>query len=676
MIAVIFNRQSLIVNIQLIRVSELRKNALFANVKVSEIRRILPKLQQAYYPRSAIICREGELGNCLYIILSGQVKLTITEETHTKTLAYLNAGDFFGESAVLQNEPRSVTAEAVIDAEVLLLTRNLFDEFLERDSSIMHNVIYALDQRIRVNTLGLFQPQLKQSQIISIYSPRNGRVKTFAAVNLAVSLSRQTDFPIVILDMTLHGDTIATLLRMENVLTIGEHAITEEQIKRVLCRHMSGVYLATISPELLRSGKISREQVAGTLGLLKTLFQYVVINTSSEISNNTFEALDLSDVVVLLPPVGDEPPTGMFDHQDIITVYYQSEADAVADDAHLPGMAPLILPWNASIERTLYETGDILLEREPTHAASRVIQKVARHVAGLRIGLALGGIAARGISHIGVLKVFEEHDIPLDMIAGSNIGAVIGAAYALGIGATELEQIVSRWEAHLPLVSLRDFYPFRGGLLNNHRIMKLIAEFIPEHVTFDDLKIPLRIITMALDTGKEVILESGSVLKAVEASLAMPGIFQPVLHNDQFLLDGSIINPVPLSDLIEMDADILVGVNSFAPLTPSYMPPPKSYSSLVGYADKLKMIDIITRSFQNLQYEISTAKSMIADVMVEPEVLGYSWSSFEKAAGILEAGKKAARDKLPELQRVINTHRKFKKKSSVVSLSPEGQSWD
>jgi NTE family protein len=213
-------------------------------------------------------------------------------------------------------------------------------------------------------------------------------------------------------------------------------------------------------------------------------------------------------------------------------------------------------------------------------------------------------------------------------------------------------------------------------LLNNHRILKLIAEFIPKNATFDELKIPLRIITMALDTGREVILESGSLLKAVEASLAMPGIFPPVPYDNKFLLDGSIINPVPISDLSEMDADILVGVNSFAPLTPSYTPPPQRYSNLVGYADKLKMIDVITRSFQNLQYEISTAKSMIADVMIEPEVLGYSWSSFEKAAGILEAGKKAAQNMLPELQRVISTHRKFKKKSSAVSLNPEAQSLD
>jgi NTE family protein len=442
--------------------------------------------------------------------------------------------------------------------------------------------------------------------------------------------------------------------------TIGEKGITGEGIKKIICQHESGFQLVTISSELLQAGKISREQIAGTLGILKTLFQYIVINTSTEISNNTFESLDLSDMVVLLSPVDEDPPTGMFDHQDIITAYYASQ-ESQDPGAHLTETAPLILPPSWSAEERFYNAGEVILEVAPYDEISRTINKIARHVAGLRVGLALGGIAARGISHIGVLKVLEENNIPIDMIAGSNTGAIIGAAYALGMSATDLEQLVLRWDTHLPLVSIRDFHPFRGGLLSHHRILKLIAEFIPDTLTFHHLKIPLRIITMALDTGKEVALNSGSLLKAVEASIAMPGIFPPVKYDDKFLLDGSIINPVPITDLVEMDADILVGVNSFAPLTPSYSPPPKQHFNLVGYAENLKMVDIIIRSFQNLQYEISTAKGMIADLTIAPEVLGYAWNDFDKTPGILEAGKKAAEQKLPELKEVIRTHREFKK---------------
>lgn len=643
----------------MIKIAELRKNALFAEVKVSELRKILPALQKEYYPRSAIICREGEPGACLYIILSGQVKLTVTEKTHTKTLAYLNAGDFFGESSLLTGEPRTITAEVIIDAEILRLPQPHFEDVVARDPTLLHNVIRAIDKRIRVNTLGLFQQQPKQSQIISIYSPKKAPFKTFLAVNLAVSLAQQTELPVVVLDMTMNDPNIAVILNMGAPPTIGEEDITEERIKAIIARHASDIHLVTMSPELLRAGKISREQIAATLGILKTLFHYVLINTSAEISNNTFESLDLSDVVVLLSPTGEEPPTGMFDHQEIITTYYTYGSQRI--DVPLSETAPLILPPNGLAAKRFYDAGEILVERDPYDEVSRVIQKIARHVAGLRIGLALGGIAARGLSHIGVLQVLEENAIPIDVIAGSNTGAIIGAAYALGMRAADIEKHILHWEEHLPLVSFRDFYPLHGGLLNNQRVLKLLAEFIPPELTFQNLKIPLRIITMALDTGKEVALDRGSILKAIEASIAMPGIFPPVKYEDQFLLDGSIINPVPISDLVEMNADILVGVNSFAPLTPSYAPPPRDYFSLTGYAENLKMIDIIIRSFQNLQYEISTAKSMIADVTITPEVIGYSWNDFGKAAGILEAGRKAAEKMLPDLKHAFRTHRRFKR---------------
>ncbi len=172
----------------MITISELRKNSLFSDVKISELRRILPTLRKEYYPRSAEICKEGEPGSCLYLILSGQVKLSMSEQTHTESLGYLNAGDFFGEASVLTHEPRTVTAEAVIDAEILLLSQQSFYNLVERDPTVMHNVIRTIDRRLRRRTLGLFHQQLKHSQIVSIYSPKKIPLKTFLAVNLAASL--------------------------------------------------------------------------------------------------------------------------------------------------------------------------------------------------------------------------------------------------------------------------------------------------------------------------------------------------------------------------------------------------------------------------------------------------------------------------------------------------------
>lgn len=644
----------------MISISELRKNTLFSGVKVSELRRILPTLRQEYYPRSAEICREGEPGSCMYIILSGQVKLTMTERARTETLAYLNAGDFFGEASILSNEPRAVTAEVVIDAEILLLSQQHFYDLVERDPTVMHNVIRTIDRRLRRRTLGMFHQQPKQSQIVAVYSPKRIAIKTVVAVNLAISLGKQTDQSVVILDMTMSKPNVAETLSLSIRTTIGDDDITEERVKEALLQITPGVDLFPMPPDLLRAGKISREQIAGVLSVLKTSFQYIVINTSAEISNNTFEALDLSDKVVLLSPIAEEPPVGMFDHQELIPVYY-FVPEQPQPDAHLTEAAPLILPPGYIAEQRFYERGEIVVIADPSSDESETINRIARHVADMRIGLALGGMASRCLSHIGVLKVLEEHHIPIDMIAGSNAGAIIGALYAFGMKAGDIEQVMLDMKRHLPLVSMRDFSPFQGGLLSQRRIMKLLSEYLPEKLTFHNLKIPLRVITMTLDVGQKLALNSGSLFSGLEASLAIPGIFPPVRYEGKFLVDGSMINPVPISDLLEMGADILVGINSFAPLTPSYTPPPMNYRNLVGYSDNLKIVDIMIRSFQNLQYEISTAKAMIADLTIVPELIGYSWNDFSKAEGIINAGKKAAEQAIPELMNVINNHKIYSK---------------
>jgi NTE family protein len=386
----------------------------------------------------------------------------------------------------------------------------------------------------------------------------------------------------------------------------------------------------------------------------------VLINTSTEISNNTFEALDLSNMVVLLSPIAEEPPIGMFDHQEIITVYYTPQRTSQRPP-NSTEMTPLLLPSDQAAERRFYNQGNLSFSHANHGNMNMIIHKIARHIANLRLGLALGGMAARGLAHIGVLKVLERNAITIDMIAASNTGAIIGAMYALGISVADIEQAAFEVHKSLPLVSFRDFSLMSGGLLSQRRIMRLIAEYLPEKLTFHDLHIALRIITMTLDVGKEVPLASGSLLKAIEASIAMPGIFPPINYDGNFLVDGSTINPVPMSDLIEMEADILVGVNSFGQLSPSYPPPPENYVNLVGYAEKMKMIDIITRSFQNLQYEISSAKAMIADVTIIPDLLGYTWVDFKHARGIIEAGEKAAEQMLPELKKVIENRRLYRR---------------
>jgi NTE family protein len=174
-----------------------------------------------------------------------------------------------------------------------------------------------------------------------------------------------------------------------------------------------------------------------------------------------------------------------------------------------------------------------------------------------RIGLALGSGAARGWAHIGAIRALEERGVKPDLICGSSIGALVGAFYASG----ELDKLETwvtslAWTTVLRLMDLT----WRGGLIRGQRLFNLFR------VTFEDrdisaLPILYGAIATELDSGREVWLREGKVLDAVRASCAMPGLFTPVLRNDTLLVDGGLVNPVPVSMCRALGADLVIAVD-------------------------------------------------------------------------------------------------------------------
>lgn len=175
-----------------------------------------------------------------------------------------------------------------------------------------------------------------------------------------------------------------------------------------------------------------------------------------------------------------------------------------------------------------------------------------------KIGLALGSGSSRGWSHIGVIKALIENDIPIDLIAGTSIGAYVGAITASdGIG--EFEKIVldMDWKR---VVSLLDISVSRTGVLDGRKVLDL-AEDVMMTKTFKELRIPLRVVAADLKKGEEIILSNGSVRDAVRASIAIPGIFRPVELNGILCVDGGILNPVPVNVVKDMGADLIIAVD-------------------------------------------------------------------------------------------------------------------
>lgn len=175
-----------------------------------------------------------------------------------------------------------------------------------------------------------------------------------------------------------------------------------------------------------------------------------------------------------------------------------------------------------------------------------------------RIGIALGGGAARGWAHIGVLKELADMGIRPDIMAGTSIGALVGAA-SLVDQLDALEDWVCRL-ARLDILRLMDARLSGGGFMRGDRLMQALSKYV-EDCNIEDLPIPFAVVATDLDTGHEVWLREGSLQDAVRASIALPGLFSPVRLNDRWLLDGGLVNPVPVSVCRAMGADIIIAVN-------------------------------------------------------------------------------------------------------------------
>jgi len=185
---------------------------------------------------------------------------------------------------------------------------------------------------------------------------------------------------------------------------------------------------------------------------------------------------------------------------------------------------------------------------------------------GLKFGLALGGGSARGLAHVGVIQVLEAYHIPIDIIAGTSIGSVVGSLYAAGASINQLEEAALSMKKSTTLFLIDLALP-HSGLISGKRIEEMLSDLALEDKTFDNLEIPFATVATDVESGAKVILNQGKVIDAVRASISIPGIFTPVKYQDYYLVDGGVVDPVPVDVVQMMGADIIIAV-SLAKINP------------------------------------------------------------------------------------------------------------
>lgn len=250
-----------------------------------------------------------------------------------------------------------------------------------------------------------------------------------------------------------------------------------------------------------------------------------------------------------------------------------------------------------------------------------------------RVGLALAGGFARGIAHIGVLRVLREAGIPIDVVAGTSVGALIGSAYCAGTPLEEMERIGAT-------TSFADFgrwTPSWLGLATNQRLEKFLSRFTPV-TTFEEMTTPLAIATTDINAGITVYYSRGPVGPPLRASCAYPGLFVPIQLEGRTLVDGFLTAPVPVEGALLLGADIVIAVY----LESGNLEQPRTFT------------DILSRSFNILQQHSDLSWRQQADVVIEPDVKSFVWDDFSKTPEMVRAGYAAALAALPEIRAAIN----------------------
>jgi NTE family protein len=251
------------------------------------------------------------------------------------------------------------------------------------------------------------------------------------------------------------------------------------------------------------------------------------------------------------------------------------------------------------------------------------------------IGLALGGGFARGIAHIGVLKVLEQENIPISLVAGTSVGALIGAAYCSGVTIPELEQMATR-------VRFKHFARWtlsRYGFASNQRMIKFLSSILKVK-TFEELLIPLAVTATDFSTGQGVVFHSGPLVDPVRASCAYPGMFLPVKIRGRLLVDGMLAHAVPTIPLREMGAQRVLAVHLKG-----------NWAN--GDAGPRHLFDVIGQCFAIAQEMNCGLWKAAADLVIDPDVNGYKYDDFERSADLIRAGEIATRAALPEIRKWI-----------------------
>ncbi len=651
----------------------------FRNLTWFELHTIAQKCTLVEYKKGESICKEGSPPDAFYCLVSGRLQTyNLLPSGHKDNVEIILRGMHFGIISLFTGLSHSQTVEALNDSIVLRIPKEDFLIILKKIPHLGLEFSQSLSHRIRnkvTNDNSIFQ-----SYIISIYSPVLGSGTSTYALNLALNLEKETGKKVILVTLSFDTRPAADLRDL-----IGDYKKIMENVTR-------GQLTIDLLPVVFDpQGEAVTAEISQFVSALVNDYHYVIVDLPNDMDSAVMQTLTQSDIVQLITSSRPEDLRltrqvidalqdklkEKFNRHDVQILMSDKDIDRKlsSEDLHkilnhnVSAFLPAVKPEH--LHKTVL--GDKIAEviSDPECDYARALKRIARRIGGVLVGLALGGGAALGVAHIGVIRVLEEENIPIDVVVGSSMGALVASIWAIGNNAQQLEKVAREFEKKANILKLFDPVFPKSGFIGG----RLIKLWLKKHLgdkTFYDTKILLKVVSYDLIRRQEIIIEEGNLVDAVRESVSIPGVIEPVLKGDQIIIDGGVLNPLPINVLRAMGIKKIIAVNvlqSPSDVSIGYeltkkrieeeerIPFLKSPLQFIGvrlgkmlYAN---IPDIILRTLQASEYVIAEQNALQANIVIHPELASTNWFELYEVDKLNKSGEEATRKKIPEIKKLV-----------------------
>jgi NTE family protein len=628
--------------------ASLREISLFSDFPERALSGLAARCVERTFRKGDVLWHAGDDATELLVLLSGELEVWGTGSDGARLLlGHVGPGECVGEMGVMLDERRSATVVCSRPTRALALGRTDFRGAVRTEAGTLVRLTELLSRRAMSAARG--QATTRATSVAGVVADPGVPGASLVAAAVADLVAAVPGCNSLLVRIGPAGIRSYGHLADAVVTRPGRSSVLDVRLDQTL------------------SGERLAEVVGNILAGVGDLYRAMVVDLPAGPAAEGAAAAACDDVVHVISSArarsgaeaAGSPPEPDGSGPRLLRVL-----NRYGDD-HRPPPAnacePFVLPDDPAL-RAWRRDGSAFPLGGSQSPAGRVLQRLTRKLLGATVGLALGGGAAFGIAHVGVLMALEEAGIPVDLVAGTSMGSIVALGYAAGLTPREMVAIAGRIGNVPTTLSVIDPSITGTGLLGGRRLVAIFSPLLPVR-TFEELVRPCRVVAMDLETGQRVDIGTGRLDAAFRASCSIPIVFAPVRRGPQTLVDGGMLDPVPVDTARDMGADIVTAVNVVPKLEPGVSTVisrafkrvnrfnPLSY--LGGSRDLPDIVDVLMNSLQVMQYELGNFKALSADVLVNVDMADFTWIEFYRALEIIERGHQAGERAVPKIRAAL-----------------------